>query len=77
MTEAPIALVGLELIESGVERPEEVVMGARRLKEAAMAGAGKPASLSSPVFLLLSAFLSLLTSSAFRQAFFLVFNKCF
>lgn len=79
-TQAPVALAGLRLTEMGVKQPKEAGTGARRPKkaatgvrrpgEAATVGAKGLASLSSPAFLLLPAFLLSSVSLAFRQAFF-------
>lgn len=86
-TEAPVVLIGLRLTKPEVEKPEEAATGAGKPKKVVMkegktgkatiVGARELASLSSPTFLLSLAFLLSSAFSAFRQAFFLAFNKCF
>lgn len=89
--EAPIALIRLRLIEPEVKKSEEAATEARRSREAAtgakrlkevVTGAGGPGEATiagerGPVSLSLSTILLSLAFLAFRQAFFLSFDKHF
>lgn len=64
-------------VATGIGGLREVASGEERPGKPATAGAGGLTSLLLPVFLLLPAFLLFSASFAFRQDFFLVFDKRF